>query len=228
MNVALGKSGRLRIWDAPIRLFHWALVLLIGALWWTGENRMLDWHRLAGYTILALLLFRLVWGFIGSTTARFASFVRGPRVVSAYLRSTMFRRGVHAVPGHNPVGGWSVVAMLLLLTAQVGLGMIAVDIDGLESGPFSYLVEFETGRWAAEWHATIFNLMLVLIAVHIAAVTFYLLYRRDNLITPMLTGSRTWHGEQPVWRFHTVWKGFALMAMCGGLVWLVIRLWGRA
>ena len=219
---------RVRIWDAPVRLFHWALVVLIGVGWWTGENRMLDWHRLAGYSILALLLFRLIWGVIGSGTARFSSFVRGPVTVASYVKGAMFQRGVHGVPGHNPLGGWSVVAMLLLLATQVGLGLFAVDIDGMESGPFSYLVDFDTGRWAAEWHEVIFNVVLALIAIHVVGVLFYLLYRRDNLIGPMITGSRRWVGNHPAVRFAPAWLGLALMAACAGLVWLVISLWGRA
>ena len=220
-------AARVRIWDAPVRLFHWALVALIGIGWWTGENRMLEWHRLAGYSILALILFRLIWGVIGSATARFASFVRGPGTVASYVKGAMFRPGVHGVPGHNPLGGWSVVAMLLLLLTQVGLGLVSVDIDGLESGPFSYLVDFDTGRWAAEWHATIFNLLLALIAIHVAGVLFYLLYRRDNLIGPMITGSRRWAGDNPALRFAPGWLGLVVMAACGGLVWLVVQFWGQ-
>lgn len=220
-------ASRVRIWDAPVRLFHWALVILIGIGWWTGDNRMLEWHRLAGYSILALILFRLIWGVMGSGTARFSSFVRGPATVASYVKGAMFRRGVHGVPGHNPLGGWSVVVMLLLLAVQVGLGMLSVDIDGLESGPFSYLVDFDTGRWAAEWHATIFNLLLALIAIHVAGVLFYLLYRRDNLIGPMITGSRRWMGDSPALRFAPAWLGLAIMAVCGGLVWLAVEYWGQ-
>lgn len=222
------QQPRVRIWDAPVRLFHWALVALIAIGWWTGENRMLDWHRLAGYSILALILFRLIWGVVGSGTARFSGFVRGPGTVASYVKGAMFRRGVHGVPGHNPLGGWSVVAMLLLLATQVGLGLFAVDIDGMESGPFSYLVEFETGRWAAEWHSVIFNLLLALIAIHVVGVLFYLLYRRDNLIGPMITGSRRWSGNHPTLRFASSWLGFSLMIACAGIVWLVIAFWGRA
>lgn len=228
MRQGAGAGLRLRIWDAPLRLFHWALVLLIGALWWTGEARMLDWHRLAGYAVMALVLFRLIWGFAGSSTARFTAFLRGPRAVAHYVRGIMFRRGAHGVPGHNPLGGWSVIAMLALLATQIALGLFAVDIDGLESGPFSYLVEFDTGRLAAEAHALLFDLLLILMALHVAAVAFYLIYRGDNLLAPMITGSRRWMQERPALRFVPGWIGFALMGACGGVIWLVIALWGRA
>jgi len=220
---AKGRSDRLRIWDAPVRLFHWALVLLIGAAWWTAEQRMLDLHRLAGYSILALILFRILWGFVGSDTARFSSFVRGPVGVARYVAVPMFRRGPSsALPGHNPLGGWSVVAMLALLLTQVLLGLISVDVDGIESGPFANLVDFDTGRAAAEWHEFLFNLLLGVIGLHVAAVLFYLLYRRDNLIMPMVTGARAWAGEAPALRFATLRRGAILFAGCALLVWLLI------
>ena len=224
----LARPMRLPIWDMPVRLFHWTLVAMIAVAWWTAEQRMLDWHRLSGYTILTLLLFRLVWGIVGSATARFSSFIRGPSALLAYMRMHMFRRDAAGTPGHNPLGGWSVVAMLTVLGAQVGLGFLAVDIDGIESGPFSYLVEFDTGRFAAEWHASLFNILLAFIAMHVAAVGFYLVFRRDNLIAAMITGSRRWAGERPILYFAPGWLAFVILLVCGGSVWLLIRVWGQA
>ena len=220
---ARGRADKVRIWDAPVRLFHWALVLLIAAAWWTAEERILDLHRLAGYSILTLILFRIVWGFIGSDTTRFSSFVRGPVRVARYVAGPMFRRGAPpTVSGHNPLGGWSVVAMLALLLTQVLLGFISVDVDGIESGPFAHLVDFDTGRAAAEWHEFLFNVLLAVIALHVAAVLFYLLFRRDNLIMPMFTGARAWAGEAPSLRFATLRRGAILFAGCAALVWLLI------
>lgn len=117
-----GAPMRVRIWDLPIRLFHWTLVPLLGFAWWTAEERMLDWHRLAGYSIFALLLFRLIWGFAGSSTARFSNFVGGPSTLLRYVRGHMFNRAATPAVGHNPVGGWSVIAMITILAVQVGLG----------------------------------------------------------------------------------------------------------
>jgi len=220
---ATSSTSRLRIWDAPVRLFHWALVLLIGAAWWTAEQRMLDLHRLAGYSILTLVLFRIVWGFVGSDTARFSSFLRGPLDVARYVGSHMFRRGAPpAAPGHNPLGGWSVVAMLALLITQVLLGFISVDVDGIESGPFAHLVEFDTGRAAAELHEFVFNVLLGVIGLHVAAVLFYLLFRRDNLIRPMFTGSRPWVGKGPALRFATLRRAVIVFAVCAVLIWLLL------
>jgi hypothetical protein len=121
--------------------------------------------------------------------------------VVAYIRRDMFRRDAVPAPGHNALGGWAVAIMILMLLAQAGLGLFAVDIDGIESGPFSYLVEFETGRRAAELHELTFNLLLGLIGLHLAAVAFYLVYRRTNLLGAMITGARQWPGEQPLLHF---------------------------
>ena len=220
--------AKVRVWDAPTRLFHWSLVVLIGALWWTGEERMLDWHRLAGYAILTLLLFRLVWGFVGSTTARFVNFVRGPGEVASYVGGGLFRRGHAPHVGHNPLGGWSVIAMLLLLAAQVGLGMFAVDVDGIESGPFSYLVDFETGRRAAEMHHLLFNGLLAIIALHVVAAFFYLVYHRHDLIGPMIAGARRWNGAEPALNFAPVLRGLFVFVTSALFVWGLIAMYGRA
>ncbi|CAN5609068.1 cytochrome b/b6 domain-containing protein [soil metagenome] len=178
-----------RIWDLPVRLFHWLLVALLGFSWWSGDQHQMDWHRRSGYCILALLVFRIYWGFAGGRTARFTQFVRGPRAAFTYARSVA--TGAHAsTPGHNPLGGWSVVVMLGTLVAMVLAGLFAVDVDGLESGPLSDYVSFDQGRIAAELHGFVFNLLLALVALHVVAILFYLVRLRTNLIGPMVTGRR--------------------------------------
>ncbi|MET0534455.1 MAG: cytochrome b/b6 domain-containing protein [Steroidobacter sp.] len=191
-----------RVWDWPVRLTHWLFVFCIAVSWWSAEQRAMDWHRYSGYVLLGLLIFRIYWGFAGSSSARFSTFLRGPRDVIAYLRSASDEP---RAAGHNPLGGWSVAAMLILMVTQVGLGLFVSDVDGLESGPLSHLVSFETSRTLADRHETIFNLILVLIAVHVAAILFYLLARRDNLVVAMLTGKRRKLGMTsmtpvPAWR----------------------------
>jgi len=118
-------AARIRVWDAPVRLFHWALAALAVFSFVSGKlgGAWLDWHMRSGYAILTLLLFRLAWGVVGSHTARFASFVRGPASVRTYLRE----RGARGMPGHNPLGGWSVVAMLASLLVQAASGLFADD-----------------------------------------------------------------------------------------------------
>jgi cytochrome b len=178
------RDSRQLVWDLPTRAFHWLLVVLLGFSWWSAENHAMEWHYRSGLAICFLAVFRLCWGLIGPRSARFAQFAKGPRQVWRHLRSTEAR----VLPGHSPLGGWSVMAMLGLVSLQVLLGLFAVDVDGIESGPLSYLVSFDQGRLAAEYHELVFNILAAIIALHIGAVLFYLLVRRRNLVTAMITG----------------------------------------
>ncbi|QHS10127.1 cytochrome b/b6 domain-containing protein [Sinimarinibacterium sp. NLF-5-8] len=171
-----------KVWDLPVRLTHWLLVFGVGFSWWSAQNGHLLWHRYSGYTVLSLLLFRLYWGVCGSSSARFAEFVRPPRAVLAYLRS-----GARSV-GHNPLGALSVLALLAALASQTVSGLFAVDTDGIESGPLSAWVSFATGRAAAQWHGLSFDALLVLIALHVLAIAAYRLFKRQDLLTPMISG----------------------------------------
>lgn len=175
-----------KIWDGPVRLFHWSLVGLLAFSWWSAETHHMDWHQYSGLAICALVVFRLLWGLFGSNTARFAEFVRGPRAIWAYLRPPV--PGGQEPIGHNPVGAWSVILLLAILIVQVLSGLFAVDVDGIESGPMSYLVDFDQGRWAAEIHGLSFNVLLALSALHVLAILYYLIFRRRDLIRPMITG----------------------------------------
>lgn len=174
------------VWDLPTRLFHWLLVGLLGFSWWSAETHRMDWHQYSGITICALIVFRLLWGVIGTSTARFAHFVKGPRAVWSYVRLKSTEQP--ATLGHNPMGGWSVIALLLMVSLQLVSGLFAVDVDGLESGPLSDLLDFDQGRWAAKIHAISFNVLMALVTIHVAAVLFYLLAKRRNLIWAMITG----------------------------------------
>ena len=206
-----------RLWDGPVRVVHWALVLLLGFSWWTAETGRMEWHRYSGLLVLALLVFRIYWGFAGAGAARFASFVRGPATVATYIRTLGSRTG-SAAPGHNPLGALSVLAILLALAIQVITGLFAVDIDGLESGNLSHWVSFETGRVAASIHELSFAALQILAITHVAAVVFYLVWKRTNLISPMITG-RGRLATDPVYPRAPVWRlvlgavaAFALMA----------------
>ena len=151
----------------------------------------MEWHQYSGYSLLALVSFRIYWGFFGSSTARFRQFVRGPRTVVNYLKGRWA-----AMPGHNPLGALSVVALLGLLLVQIALGLFAVDVDGIESGPLSTYVSFDTGRVAADWHDTVFDLLLWLIGLHVAAVLYYLFFRKENLVATMFHGQRAFPDAQ--------------------------------
>ena len=211
---------RVRIWDWPTRAFHWLLVLLIPALWWTAENDLAEIHVLLGLGAFALVLFRLLWGLMGSSTARFASFIKGPRGVMSYLSG----RAVKVI-GHNPLGGLSVAAMLAVLTTQVGLGLFASDDDGEVFGPLSLWLDEDKVETITELHETLFNVLLVLIALHIAAILYYALVQRKNLVGPMLTG----RGDAPEgveeMRGAPLWRlAVTLTITLGATVWLWTQL----
>lgn len=176
-----GAAAKAPIWDLPTRLFHWLLAVLIAFSWWSAEYHYDDLHIWSGLAVFTLLIFRLLWGFVGSSTARFASFVRGPKAVLGYVQGSW--RGI----GHSPLGALSVIALLAIVAVQVGLGLVASDEDGVMQGPLSRLVSIDTGDWAREWHETLFNVLLALIALHVTAILFYRL-RGKSLVKPMITG----------------------------------------
>jgi cytochrome b len=166
------------------------------------------------------LAFRIYWGLFGSETARFSKFVKGPAAISAYLKSPA---GVPKPIGHNPLGAISVVFMLFLLIAQVVLGLFTVDIDGLESGPLSHLVTFDQGRACAEAHEFVFNVLLGMIALHVAAILYYWIFKRDNLIAPMITGNKEIPTESTFAAVSAPLMKVAIgIAIAGAVVWAVI------
>ncbi len=202
-----------RVWDLPVRICHWSFVLLLPALWWTAENSEMGWHKRLGLLLLALLVFRIAWGFVGSSTARFASFVKGPGAVLAYFRGTTS----HAGPGHNPAGGWSVVALLLAMAVQVTTGLFAGDPYDGSTGPLNDLVRTMTADTLTEVHEFTFNVILALVALHLLAVIYYSAVKRDRIVPAMVTGSRLLPagvtGMEPV----PAWRAFACLAVGAAL-----------
>ncbi len=185
------------VWDRPTRVFHWVLVVLVVVCYLSGRNGRFDIHIPAGQALLVLVAARILWGFAGSASSRFRAFIRPVREIVAYL-PTLVRREPDGRAGHNPLGGLSVVAMLLVLVVQASLGLFAVDVDGLNDGPLSFLVSYDAAREAAELHAMVVDGLLILVGLHIAAVLFHLLYKRENLTKAMLTGrGRLAAGQTP-------------------------------
>lgn len=217
-----GPAGvRIKLWDGPVRIIHWSLVGLLGFSWWSAENSHMDWHLWSGYLVLALAAFRIYWGFAGGGAARFSHFVKGPKAMLAYAR-TLHHRNAAATVGHNPVGAVSVLALLLNLITQVVSGLFAVDVDGLESGPLSYLVSFDVGRIFAKLHEISFTILQGLVGMHIAAVVFYLLYKRVNLIGPMITGRR--HLPADPGLEHASRRRLAAgVLLAAGLMWIISK-----
>jgi cytochrome b len=211
-----------RVWDGAVRLVHWAIALAMPALWWTAKQDQLVWHRRLGYAVLGLVVFRLIWGWVGASTARFSNFVRGPRAVIDYA-SHLLGRGNAVVIGHNPMGGWSVLALLSLVLVETTLGLFSVDVDGLESGPLSRFISFDQGRLAAGWHHWLFNGLLALIGLHLIAIAFYALVKRDNLIGPMLTGLRRTEEGGPGMISVPFWRMLAVAAFAAVLATWIAR-----
>jgi cytochrome b len=176
---------RVRVWDLPTRLFHWSLAASIVGLFVTGYagGAMMYWHARFGYAVLALLLFRIVWGFVGGRWSRFASFLYSPRRVLRYLRGEE-SSGL----GHNPLGALSVFAMLAGLVAQVGTGLVGDDQISF-TGPLNRFVSEAQGLAATWFHKNVGQWALAaLIVLHIAAIVFYMVRRKQNLIQPMIDG----------------------------------------
>ncbi len=211
-------SGRVYVWDLPTRLFHWLLVVLIAAAYLTASFDAMDWHRRIGLTLLGLVVFRLVWGFVGSRHARFADFLRGPAAVLAYLRGTW--RGV----GHNPLGGWSVLLLLLLPLVLVGSGLFAND-DVAFQGPLAALVDKASSDRLTSLHHLAFDLLLGLIGLHLAAIAYYRLARRENLVKPMFSGWKEGDFAEEPPRRPARWPALLLaVAVAGGVVYAVTAL----
>ena len=182
--------SRKLIWDLPIRIVHWLLTVLICGSWYTVTvTGDMETHMLIGQTILCLLVFRVIWGLVGTRYARFSSFVFGPRTIATYARSILSRSG-GGYAGHNPLGFLAVFAMLVLIGIQVTTGLFATDGDFYE-GPLNHLVSGRTGGRITDIHYLNFDVLAIMIGIHIAAIFFYLLYKRENLISPMFTGKKT-------------------------------------
>jgi cytochrome b len=181
-----GRAGRL-VWDLPLRLTHWALVLTVAGAWMThyAGIEWFGWHRRLGYATLVLVAFRIAWGFVGTRHARFSSFVRGPVALLAFLRA----RDRQEAPGHNPLGALSVVAMLALLLVQALTGLFAND-EIANAGPFYGWVSPETSNRVSGLHATNSNLLLGLLALHLAAIAWYVFVVGRPLVRAMLTGRK--------------------------------------
>jgi len=178
----MDSRGAQRVWDLPTRVFHWLLAALIPFSWWSVKNHHTDWHIWSGIAILTALIFRLLWGLFGSSTARFAGFIHGPSAIRDDLRGRWV--GI----GHSPLGALSVVALLGAVSIQVGLGLISQDEDGIYMGPLARLVSSDTSDNARDIHALWFNVVLGLIVLHVAAIVFYRL-RGRKLTKPMITGN---------------------------------------
>lgn len=175
----------IHIWDLPHRLFHWLLAVSVAASYITAKigGALIDWHGRLGIFILGLLIFRIIWGFIGSTHSRFSTFFPTFSRLAAYLKGRW--QGI----GHNPLGALSVIALLGTVAMQVGTGLFANDDIAFE-GPLFDFVDKSFSNKLTSWHSTTFYVLLGFVVLHIVAIIFYRWVKKTNLVTPMLTGKK--------------------------------------
>ncbi|MEW5964116.1 MAG: cytochrome b/b6 domain-containing protein [Pseudomonadota bacterium] len=190
------RRGHVVAWDLPTRLFHWTLLALVGSAWVSfqyaealGDFR-LKWHRWNGLAILVLLVWRLMWGLAGASTARFSSFLGSPLDALGYARDHLSGRKTRYL-GHNPLGAWMVIALLAALLTQATLGLFALEHNDLATGPLYPLAGAKLAKTLTSWHAWLFHwLILPLVALHVAANILYGLLAGEPLIAAMVTGKK--------------------------------------
>lgn len=218
----------IKVWDAWIRFFHWSLVLLFAFQIYSGKTggNIMQWHMIAGYGVLVLILFRVAWGFVGSTHARFASFLAGPARTVRFARR-LFSRGSTAVVGHNPLGGWMVIALLASLAVQAGTGLFAND-DIATEGPLAVLVPRNVSDRLTTIHRLNAYVLVVLAALHVAAIVFHRVVKKEALVAAMVTGVQRVPAEvagiAPKTRFVGAGRAVALLALAIMVVYLLLRL----
>jgi cytochrome b len=213
---------RIKIWDLPVRLFHWAIVVLIFFAWGTQEFDHMEWHIRIGYTILTLLLFRIVWGFIGSDTARFTRFLRSPVAALRHL-ANLHRREPDREVGHNAAGGWMVLVILALIGIQAGTGLFSND-DANTEGPLMHLISKDQSNWLSHIHALNFKAIEAVIVLHVLAIATYAILKRHNLAWPMITGTKQMPDDvSPPRLINPLWALLTL-AIAAGVVALLLRL----
>jgi len=218
-----------RVWDLPTRVFHWTLaVCVIGSIVSAqiGGNALV-WHFRLGYVVFTLLTFRLLWGLVGGHWSRFATFVYAPATVARYLRGER-RPGEHVDVGHNPLGAFSVFALLALLSLQVGTGLFSDD-EIATTGPLTKFVSGATSLALTKWHKLFGQwLIIALIVLHVTAILFYVLRKKHDLVRPMIVGDKHLAASVPASVDNRRTRSLALLlvALCAGLVTWVVSLGG--
>jgi cytochrome b len=216
------RMRRMKVWDAPVRLFHWAMVVLIFLAWATQEYDHMEWHMWIGYTILTLLLFRIVWGFIGSDTARFSRFLQSPVAALRHL-AHLRRREPDLEIGHNAAGGWMVLVMLALIGVQAGTGLFSND-DANTEGPLMHLVSKGQSNWLSHIHSLNFTFIEGVIVLHVLAIVAYAVLKRQNLVGPMVSGTKLIPEDAAAPRLVSPVWAVVTLAVAAGLVAGLVRL----
>ena len=184
-------TNKLLVWDLPVRLFHWLLVISLFSAWYTsdGERGLIEYHLQIGYFILGLITFRIVWGVFGTKYARFSQFIPNKQDLIYYLQNFKQEKNYSAV-GHNPLGGLMVVLMMALILSQAVSGLFMND-DVFTTGPYYESVSKSIQNYMSFIHRRFFDLIIVVSTLHISAIVYYLIAKKINLIVPMITGYKS-------------------------------------
>ena len=216
-----------KVWDLPVRIFHWLLAVLIAVMYISAKLENFDVHIITGKSIAILLVARIIWGFVGSSNARFSALFFHPREYVNYIAELPQKKPGYSV-AHSPIGSLAVIVILSIILVQVATGLVASDIDGLIEGPFAYYVSYDTSRWATDIHLTNKTLLLYIIGLHLAANAFYYIYKKDNLISPMITGvrqiPRNISSNLPV--IAPIWKGIATIVISAAVMLWIFNQYG--
>jgi len=172
-------------WDYLVRLCHWLMVGLVGFCWYSAENGLMQWHYYSGYALIAVVVIRIVWGFVGRPEAKFSSFIKSPKTVFSYLSNIKQANQKVSHVTHSPAGGYSVVALLLLLLTQTTTGLFSVETDGWDGGPLSEYIDYDLAVEISELHQLSFDILLGFIVLHILAVVFYQRVLKRKLLQKM-------------------------------------------
>lgn len=217
---------KIRVWDLPVRLFHWSLVGLVVMSWVTSQADLdlyydMTLHMYCGYAVLTLLIFRVLWGFWGSDDARFCHFVCSFKTTFTYAKN-LFKSPSNHYIGHNPLGAWSVLLLLTALFVQTSTGLFASDEISTE-GPLYEWVSSKMSQWLTTLHKINFYIVLLgLIALHISAILFYLFYKKENLIHPMITGNKWLPPDTQEASFIGLGRALVFLALAYGVVHLLV------
>ena len=214
-----------KVWDLFIRLNHWLIVGLVVSAWLSSRygDAEYQWHTLNGYAIFVLVITRIIWGVVGSTTARFSHFIRSPIQSILYLKSLFSPRYTSSL-GHNPAGGWMVVLLLLALLMQAVTGMFSSDDISVE-GPFAFYVSEDWVERLSGLHRLLFNVIIALVVLHVVAVLYHQVIKKEALIQAMFSGKKVIKNipqEVNTWVFRSLFFALLLLLSLGGVFWWVL------
>ncbi|WP_168927416.1 cytochrome b/b6 domain-containing protein [Nitrincola alkalilacustris] len=212
------------VWDLFTRAFHWLLVAALAVAWWTGDQGdfdLMEWHMIAGYTVLGLILFRVIWGIIGSHYSRFGQFSYSPITTLTYLRQLLSNRAPTYM-GHNPLGSWMVYLLLLLSATQAGLGLFASD-DIFIEGPLARSVDSDTVRLMTSWHKTLVDYFLLAVGLHLLGVAYHQFIKREPLVQAMIHGRKPADMSEPRRPFAPVWLGTMIACLSAAIIWYAVN-----